>query len=63
MYNLLWKAVKCDTISNAGAYAPKMAGVARAQTLCNAVQLRATPVQHIERLGLATNSFIDACSM
>jgi hypothetical protein len=27
---LLWKAVKCDTILNVGAYAPKMAGVAHA---------------------------------
>ena len=32
MSKLLWKAVKCDTISNAGAYAPKMAGVACAHT-------------------------------
>jgi hypothetical protein len=30
MSKLLWKAVKCDTISNVGTYAPKMAGVAHA---------------------------------
>jgi hypothetical protein len=28
----LWKAVKCDTILNAGAYAPKMVGVACAHS-------------------------------